>query len=87
MHVSPILCAIARMLKAAEAAGDDPQVQKLIRELRMAEADLRAAVEAVESATDDAERLMALRRQNHATEWVEVVYSPLAKVLEMPSLT
>ena len=73
---------MARLQVAANSAGRDPELDRLLRELRMAEGDLADAMDAVDAAPDDAARLAALKRQNRATEHAERICSTLRDLLE-----
>ncbi|MCC6244123.1 MAG: hypothetical protein IT353_14875 [Gemmatimonadaceae bacterium] len=84
MADSPLLRAMARLQISASASGRDPEVDRLLRELRMAEGDLADAMDAVESAVDDTARLIALKRQNRATEDAERICGTLGHLLEKP---
>jgi hypothetical protein len=83
MPDSPILHAIARAKFAAESTQPDDGVNRMLRELRMAEADLRAALDAVDVATDDSSRFLALSRQNRATEWVLLICQKMGTLLQV----
>lgn len=83
MPDSPILHAIARAKAAAESTHPDEGVNSMLRELRMAEADLLAALEAMDAATDDSSRFLALSRQNRATEWVSMICHSLGTMLQV----
>ncbi len=50
--------------------GADAHLDSVLRDVRMAEADVRAAVEAFHAATDDAGRLHAVLRRNRTMKWV-----------------
>jgi len=83
MPNSPILLAIARAKAAAESTHPDEGVNSMLRELRMAEADLRDALSAVEVANDDYSRFLALTRQNRATEWATSICRALGTMLQV----
>lgn len=82
MMASPVLSAMVRVLQAAEKFGPDAQIASVVRELRMAEADMRAALEDLEYAPDDASRLMALQRCNRTTRWVGALTTSLADLMD-----
>ena len=81
MLVSPVLLATLRALELAQAMGPDVVVDQVIREVRMAEADVRAAFEAFHDASDDAGRLMALRRRNRSLSWLATLLTTLSESL------
>lgn len=82
MLVSPVLTAMVRVLQASENFGHQEQIASVVRELRMAEADMRAALEDLEYAPDEASRLMALRRCNRTTRWVGALTTSLADLMD-----
>ncbi|MCC6243195.1 MAG: hypothetical protein IT353_10160 [Gemmatimonadaceae bacterium] len=87
MQASPVLGAMVRVLEATQALGPNAQLDSVVREMRMAEADLRAALEALEMAHDDEARLSALKRRNRATRWLGVLVTTVADLLERTTPT
>ncbi len=83
MPDSPLLHAIARAKAAAESTQPDEGVNSMLRELRMAEADLCDALNAVALATDDSSRFLALSRQNRATELASMICHTLGTMLQV----
>ena len=83
MADSPILHAIARARAAAESTHPDEGVNEMLRQLHMAEADLRAALDAQDVATDTSGRFLAVSRQNRATEWVVTICQALGTMLKV----
>jgi hypothetical protein len=81
MVASPSLNALARVRDALASLADQEKLDAFERELRMVEADIASALEALEVAADDVERLHAIKRLNRCTEFALDLEATVAAVI------
>ncbi len=82
MLISPTLVVSNRAVDAAQLVGPSAHADAVSRELVSVRAEVRAAVEAFERATDDTERLRAIQRSNRLLEWTRTLIATLGDVIE-----
>jgi hypothetical protein len=81
MIASPSLNALARVRDALASLAEGEKLDSLEREFRMVEADIAAALEALEMAADDVERLHAIKRLNRCTQFALDLESTVAEFI------
>lgn len=81
MIASPSLNALARVRDALASLAEGEKLDALEREFRMVEADIAAALEALEMAADDLERLHAIKRLNRSTQFALDLESTVAEFI------
>ena len=81
MLISPTLVVSNRAVDAAQLVGPSAHADAVSRELLSVRAEVLAATEAFERATDDTERLRAIQRRNRLMEWTRTLVATLGDVI------
>ena len=82
MLISPAIVVTNRAVDVAQTVGPAAHAAAVTRELNSVRSEIRASVEAYESATDDAARLSAMRRRNQLMRWLRTLIATLGDVYE-----
>ena len=76
--------AIDRLLEAADILGPDPQVDAMVREMRIVRADLSWILDEIENADEFEVRKRALARWAEMSQWAELLVTTLSEKLKVP---
>ena len=82
MIASPMADAMIRVLAVSQRVHPAGPLQVIAREVRMADADLRALLVEFDNAPDDATRILVRQRRNHTMRGLAVLMHAMVEALE-----